>query len=369
MDDAQQQLLFRVLGSVQFVNATSLKKILLFVCEKCNESSTPSLKEWEIATGALGRPNSFDPKLDPIVRVSFSAIRERLRSYFDAQGRMEALTLTIPKGEYRAVFSPSAPFAQSSNRQAPQALHRFWAPYTFKETANVLIYSDLLFFQDHQGNYVRNIYVNDPSADPCYGKYKLPIMEDVVWSPSYHFVSAGEVHAMTLLMQWFHGAALNLSVHNSRFSSWKELMHCNLLILGSPRINSFMASLQGGCNFVVCEDSIDNLAPLPCEQAHYSGLRYRDGTLERATEFALVTRQPGLSADTVITMIAANHGRAIEGAGQFLTVEDNVGMLLNASGVGQRDPLPTGIQFLLRVDMVDFDEEVINVEYVAHRIL
>jgi hypothetical protein len=70
-----------------------------------------------------------------------------------------------------------------------------------------------------------------------------------------------------------------------------------------------------------------------------------------------------------LTMIAANHGRAIEGATNSLTSEPELAKLLTRMDLDAHDtPLPARLQILLRVEMIDVDDEIVDVEYVSHRI-
>ena len=96
------------------------------------------------------------------MRVNVAAIRQRLQAYFESEGREETLRLEIPKGNYRAVFS-----AISNGGAAPElaettmaARRKFWQPYLSGKAKNMLVYTDVLFFRDDSGNYLRNIYVN-----------------------------------------------------------------------------------------------------------------------------------------------------------------------------------------------------------------
>jgi hypothetical protein len=185
--------------------------------------------------------------------------------------------------------------------------------------------------------------------------------------PSFHFLSAGEVNAMVSLIQLFTRLDAPLTVQNSRFTSWTELRFSNLILLGSSRTNPFLDSLQGGSNFMITTDTIRNVRPRAGEEPTYTGQRYMEGKLEKAAEPAVVTRRPGLTPGTTVTMICANHGRGIEGAGNLLTLENELGGVLDNAGFSANGLLPECFQLLLRVHMVDFDEEVLNVEYVSHR--
>jgi hypothetical protein len=366
LDEAQLQLLKRIFASQQFAHADSLKRILQYVCERGAEINAPALKEHDIAVNAIRRPPSFDPKTDPIVRVSIAGIRERLRAYFETEGKRENLRLTIPKGQYKAVFQQAMEAREAEAAPRAAGLRKFWHPYLFSDLANVLIYAEVLFFRDQQGSYVRNIFVNDLATGPAEIQRRFPSLDIGQMNPSFHFLSAGEVYSMLSITRFFQEMSVPIEVRNSRFSSWNELRQSNLILLGSSRTNSFLNSLQNEEMFTITQDTIINPNPRDGEQREYRGIRHVDGKLERLTEWAVITRRPGLTPSSTVTMVAANHGRAIEGAGQYVTREDKMAELADRFGTGL-SAFPASFQVLLRVDMIDFDEEVVNVEYVSHR--
>jgi hypothetical protein len=362
----RQELLRRVLSSAQFAQAESLRRILQYLAARSQEGSAISLKEHEIAVSAMGRPATFDPKTDPIVRVSIASIRERLRTYFDGEGRDEPLRLVIPKGQYRLCFvkpglKERTPQAETRPLAACKAL---WEPYLSGNASNILIYSELLFFRDERGNYVRNIYVNDLATAAADMQKRFPEVPVTRMEPSFHFVPAGEAKTVRSIQGLFRDMGVPLEVRISRFVSWSELQRSNLILIGGSRTNMFLNALQGNEPFVMTADSILNIAPQPGEDAVYGGQPFLDGKLERRLEYAVVTRRPGVVENTAVTLIAANHARANEGAGAFLTRESNVASLLEVLG-----SFPPHFQVLLRVDMIDFDEEVVNVEYLTHRVV
>jgi hypothetical protein len=128
-----------------------------------------------------------------------------------------------------------------------------------------------------------------------------------------------------------------------------------------------MDTLQEQSDFVLTDEEIRNLSPREDEQSCYRGYRYRDGKLQRFSEYALVTRRQGATPGSSVTVIASNHGRAIEGAGNFLTLGGEIAKLLAKMGLDRVRVLPDRFQVLVRVDMIDLDDEVVNVEYVSHR--
>jgi hypothetical protein len=367
MNSRQQALVRRILESRYFSNTIILGRILQFVCE--NTANTDrSLKEYEIALDVLQRPASFDPKLDPVVRVSMKSIRERLHAYFESEGLHENMCVRIPKGHYCAQFSETerSAAAPATKEIRGGSLERFWQPY-MTERSNLLLHTEPLFFRDGRGNYIRNLYLNEPSTDPREIADRLGREADSL-QPCFHYLSAGEVHCMFSLVRLFHDLGKNLQIINSRLSSWNETRHSNLILIGSTRTNRFMDTLQEQNDFVLLDEEIRNLSPHEGEQSCYRGYRYRDGKLDRFSEYALITRRPGATPGSSVTVIASNHGRAIEGAGNFLTLGGEITKLLAPMGLDRTRILPDKFQILVRVDMIDLDDEVVNVEYVSHRI-
>ncbi|MDX2151296.1 MAG: hypothetical protein SFV54_11225 [Bryobacteraceae bacterium] len=363
---SRQELVRRILASRHFAHAESLRRIVVFLFENASEKEQEAPREQEIAVQALGRPASFDPKIDPIVRVSMASVRERLQAYFEQEGRGENLRVALPKGHYRLEFEHVPGEASRKAAADTQARRKFWAPYLSPDNPNLLIFTEVLFFRDDEGGYFRNIYVNDrvTGAEELRARVGLPAEKQL--SPSYHFVSAGEMNCLLSLTRTFAELGASLEFRNSRFFSWSASRRANMILLGSARINPFVRSLQGNLPLIISTNCIEERdSPEIGEPQRWVGQRQRDGDLERMIEFALVTRRPGPVEGTTLTMIGANHGRAIEGAGRFLTEESHVRSLDEAFG----GALPEYFQLLLRVEMLDYDEEVVDVAYVTHRVL
>jgi hypothetical protein len=366
MQPSQQALLDRILASPHFANTLTLGRILGYVCEK-TAGTENRIKEHEIATEVLRRSQSFDPKLDPVVRVSMSGIRERLQKYFDDAGRSEPLRLIIPKGQYRAEFVETQFQSGTELQDGDQVLRHFWGQYLSQDRANLIVHTEPLFFREGWETYVRNLYVNDLGKGHAQLMDRLPELRTRELTPSFHYLDAGEVHSMFIFMQFFHDLGAPVGVRNARIASWHEMRSSNLVMVGCTRTNPFMDMLQEETHFVIAEDEIRNLSPCDSELSSYRGERYRDSRLPRYREYVLVTRRPGAYQNSTMTMIAANHGRAIEGAASYLTTAREISKLLSITSLDQRTVLPKRFQILLRVEMIDVDDEILDVEYVSHR--
>jgi hypothetical protein len=93
-----------VVASGIFAKAPSLVLLLEYVCAKYFEGEANQVKEYNIAVEALGRPPSFDPKQDSIVRVEAFRLRKRLKQYYEGQGASRHLRIVIPSGQYVPQF-------------------------------------------------------------------------------------------------------------------------------------------------------------------------------------------------------------------------------------------------------------------------
>jgi hypothetical protein len=365
LTEAQEQLLRRILASRQFAHADLLKRVLRYLADRSSEAAAPAPKEYEIAVEAMGRPASFDPRTDPIVRVSLGSVRERLLSFFATEGRQETLRMEIPKGQYRVVFSDAPRGIPPVERV--NALARFRQPYFSGDAANIIVYTEPLFFRDDSGRYFRDWSVNDLATgrDEIRSRFRGFNFKEIC--PVFHYLSAGEMHCLLSITRMFHELGVPVETRNSRNATWHELSHGNLILLGSPRTNEFLESLQGDYPLIVRHDSIRLRSSGKKSGCTYRGKRFKDGRLMRMTEYAVVTRRPGLVSGRWVTTIAANHGRAIEGAGHVLTLEDRVRELVEQMHLKASAAVPEAFQLLMKVDTIDVDDEVTAVECMEYR--
>jgi hypothetical protein len=100
-----------VVASGIFAKAPSLAQLLDYVCAKYFAGRTDQIKEYNVAVEALGRPASFDPRKDSIVRVEAFRLRKRLKQYYENEGSEHALRIVIPPGQYVPRFLEKGPAA------------------------------------------------------------------------------------------------------------------------------------------------------------------------------------------------------------------------------------------------------------------
>jgi hypothetical protein len=115
--------------------------LLQFLASRALDNSQPeSLKEYTIGVEAFGRPPDFDPKTDTIVRVQIHRLRQKLKEYYDSEGRHDPIVVEIPKGHYLPTFEPLVA-AGSSSSESETSSKPFSRPPEIRikdETADVL---------------------------------------------------------------------------------------------------------------------------------------------------------------------------------------------------------------------------------------
>jgi hypothetical protein len=100
--------LSRITASGEFVSSPQLASFLTFAVKETLAGQGGNLKAYTIATEVLGRPASFDPQNDPIVRVEATRLRRAMERYYATDGAGDTFRITMPRGGYSVVFSELA---------------------------------------------------------------------------------------------------------------------------------------------------------------------------------------------------------------------------------------------------------------------
>ncbi len=115
-------LLERILSSKQFANAPKKQKFLQLICETYMAGRADELNEYLIGYEVFNRHDTYNPALDPIVRVGAHELRKKLEHYYKSEGKNDEILLEIPVGSYIPIFT-RRPLASETIEpaQAPSA--------------------------------------------------------------------------------------------------------------------------------------------------------------------------------------------------------------------------------------------------------
>jgi TolB-like protein len=107
--------LARMLQSDLFAAAERLGRFLLFLVNRNIEDGQPPVDQHTIAVEVFDRPDSFNPEIDPIVRVEAGRLRAKLREYYDSAGKHDPIRIDLAKRGYSLVIERRGAGSGDSN--------------------------------------------------------------------------------------------------------------------------------------------------------------------------------------------------------------------------------------------------------------
>lgn len=95
----------RIRSSHEFDVPERARQFLTYVVSETVAGRANRIKAYSIAVEVYGRSGSFDPQVDPVVRIQAGLIRRGLEHYYLVSGQDDPIVVTMPKGGYVPVFS------------------------------------------------------------------------------------------------------------------------------------------------------------------------------------------------------------------------------------------------------------------------
>ena len=126
---AIREQLDRILHSGPFLHSRRRQRFLEYLVNEALAGRGERLKGYNIALEVFDRPETFDPAIDPIVRIEAVRVREKLREYYEVDGQIDPIHIDLPKGSY-------TPKIEFRHEGVPQ-LARRRAPPTQEATPTV----------------------------------------------------------------------------------------------------------------------------------------------------------------------------------------------------------------------------------------
>src|SRR5262245_13554823 len=102
----------RILASTSFSASERNRRFLRYIVDETLAGRADRIKGYSVGIAVFDRDTSFDPQLDPIVRIEASRLRRSLDYYYVTDGKDDEICITIPKGSYVPAFSTKDAAAQ-----------------------------------------------------------------------------------------------------------------------------------------------------------------------------------------------------------------------------------------------------------------
>ena len=98
------------------------RRLLTYLVEKSLAGEADDLKEYTIGVDAFGKPPSYDPRQESVVRMHVARLRQKLADYYRTEGAADPIFLDLPKGGFKMIFEARpAPVAAESGTAQPIA--------------------------------------------------------------------------------------------------------------------------------------------------------------------------------------------------------------------------------------------------------
>jgi hypothetical protein len=412
----------RILQSKVLRASEVLRHLFGYLAEKSLDGTADSLKEYTIGLDALGKPPSFDPRQESVVRMHTARLRQKLAEYYRTEGTDDPIVVDMPKGGFKVTFeprprmSPPAPLQVPNHSEAIRepvrgwrrreivlvsalavaiccamffmtrlwrveqedgssssaaaanwtpALRELWEPLLSSSRRLVVCVATPLFVSVPGFGVLREPSVNDWDDVP--GSRRISSVEGALQAgisePSYSYTEVGTATGAFLLGQFLAPRKQGVVITRANVLSWPEIAEDNVVFLGPATGIHQTEDIPTQAQLVLDPTGIRNLSPRPGESAFIQDRPAQNGG-ESGMTYALISRVPAMNGPGAILMLSGNQISSVMGGVQAFTnpalAQMLVARLKTASG-----SIPKYFQVVLSVKAMD--DVPVKIDYMFHR--
>src|SRR3954469_3091556 len=104
--DANQAQVQRIVSSKAFKTSEVHRNLLNYLAGKSLAGEAQNLKEYTVGLDVFGKPASYDPRQESVVRMHVGRLRQKLTEYYRTEGQDDPVIVYLPKGGFTIVFAP-----------------------------------------------------------------------------------------------------------------------------------------------------------------------------------------------------------------------------------------------------------------------
>jgi hypothetical protein len=387
--DANQVQVQRIVASKAFKTSEVHRNLLNYLADKSLSGDAQNLKEYTVGLDVFGKPPTYDPRQESVVRMHVGRLRQKLTEYYRTEGQDDAVIVDLPKGGFTLTFAakPAPPVIEPVPDPVPPASR---SGVSTREVALGVLLVLAVVFAGYFG--VRLSRTQQRSATATVQLPWTPELQEL-WGPllsserplmvtlstdPFHASGQGAVvaanasgvtgvgtaNAAFLLGQFLGQRKRNVFPIRSDLLSMGEIAMGDVIYVGStvgkPQIQAIPPIDQP---FVLTPDGVKNLKPR-ANEAPFLADALPKGAQEFEESHALISNLPGLYGNGRILYLSGNTIASVIGAVQALTDPDLARQLV--SNLKQVDgTLPRFYQIVLRVKAMD--DTPIEISYLFHR--
>jgi hypothetical protein len=399
----------RILHSAPFRNSDALRRLFSYLVDKTLAGEADQLKEYTIGLDAFGKPPTYDPQHDSIVRLQVSRLRQKLSEYYRTEGVIDTVLVDIPKGQFKLSFehrvhdAPLSPehldgtgrtavialsaalllaigwgvYASVHWMRAAQGsalaeaawtpdLEELWAPFLSTPRPLMISAAAPLFVNLGTNRMYRDLAIN--RWEDAIGSQSLADVRKVLQNPEmrprYHYAPVSEVNAAFLLGKLLGTRKQQMFLAKSNQLSWQQYADNNMVFIGPPAVyDEALRSMPVRQEFVLGRSGLQSLHPAAGEPAFFKDAM-SPGTSEDGEVYALITHTPGPLGNGEVVSFTCNTTPACLGAVQVFTDAALARSVVDKLK-GSKATIPSYYQIVLKVTFRD--TVPVETSYVTHR--
>jgi hypothetical protein len=384
----------RIVSSKAFKTSEVHRNLFNYLAEKSLAGEAHNLKEYTVGLDVFGKPASYDPRQESVVRMHVGRLRQKLAEYYRTEGTDDSVIVDLPKGGFALTFeSRPVPVAPPPVEVvAPAAMLPEPRRFSLREislAAGLLLALAAAIYLAVRLSSVQKAETAAPAPGPWTSDLQAlwapllssdrPLMVTLATGAangsatppssaatnSSSVTGVGTANAAFLLGQFLGQRKHNVFPIRSDVLSMGEIAMGDVIFVG-PTVGKpqIQAIPPVDAAFVLTPEGVRNVKPEAGEPAFMADAPAKSSAQDVEESHALISSLPGLYGNGSILYFEGNQIASVMGAVQAMTDPDLasqlVGRLKKPDGT-----LPRYYQVVLKVKAMD--ETPVEISYVAHR--
>jgi len=385
LDQQHRLQIQRIISSKAFKTSEVHRNLLNYLAEKSLAGEAHNLKEYTVGLDVFGKPASYDPRQESVVRMHVGRLRQKLAEYYRTDGAEDPIIVDLPKGGFALTFDmrpvPEPPDGMPLAASAVPQRRAF--------SAREIALAVLLFAAIGTAGYFAMRLSTVQKAEvaaPAPGPWTPELQE--LWAPllssdrplmvtlatggpsnaATGVTGVGTANAAFLLGQFLGQRKHNVFPVRSDVLSMGEIAMGDVIFVGptvgKPQIKEIPPV---DVAFTLTPEGVKNIKPEAGEPAFMADSpKVTQNGQETEESHALISSLPGLYGNGSILYFEGNQIASVMGAVQAMTDPDLASQLV-ARLKRNTGMLPRYYQVVLKIKAMD--ETPVDISYVAHRSL
>jgi len=345
------------------------RRLFSYLADKSLSGEADGLKEYTLGLDAFGKPPSYDPRQESVVRMHVARLRQKLADYYRIEGVNDPILVELPKGGFKVTFLPRSPDPQIPGGVIEALLRHWRRPEAALAAALLALVAGALYFAARPVKAQRTGSESVAALSPELQQLWSPLLASnrplvvCIATPAHGDSGAGTASGAFLLGQFLAPHKLHVLLTRGDLLSMPEIAMDNVVFIGPVAGNRQLEAVPVDQQIVLEPDGIRNVNPRPGEPGFLPD-RASGNSPDVEESHALVSHIPGLYGNGDILYLSGNRISSVLAAVQALT-DPVLARTLVAKMKTSTGGVPRYYQLVLQVKSMD--DMPVDISYLFHR--